>query len=57
MKRLEDGTIAHVEEVRTGRKRLAAVSMRKYPAAMDVDKIAATPPSTLKTTAGIPMQL
>ena len=57
MKRLEDGTIAHVEEVRTGRKRLAAVSMRKYPAAMDVDKIAATPPSTLKTTEGIPMQL
>ena len=41
VKRLDDGTIAHVDEVRTGRNRNAAVSMRKYPAAMDVDKIAA----------------
>ena len=42
VKRLDDGTIAHVEEVRTGRKRLAATSMWKYPAAMDVDSIAAS---------------
>ncbi len=41
VKRLEDGTIAHVEEVRTGRKRLAATSMWKYPAEMNVDSIAA----------------
>ncbi len=41
VKRMDDGTITHVEEVRTGRKRLAAASMWKYPAAMDVDSIAA----------------
>jgi hypothetical protein len=35
VKRPDDGTIAHVEEPRTGRKRLAAVTIRKYPAALE----------------------
>ena len=42
IKRLEDGTILYLEEVRTGRKELAAVSVRKYPATMNVDAIAST---------------
>jgi hypothetical protein len=53
VKRLDDGTIAHVEEVRTGRKRLAAVTMRKHPAEMNVDDIAATSTKTSETTAGV----
>lgn len=34
-KRLPDGTVLYLEEVRTGRKNLALVTMRKYPAAKD----------------------
>lgn len=41
VKRLEDGSVAYVEEKRTGRKKLSAVTMRKYPAMADVDRIAA----------------
>jgi len=41
VKKLDDGTIAYVEEVRTGRNRLAAKTMRKHPAAHDVDRVAA----------------
>lgn len=52
VKRLEDGTIVHVEEVRTGRNRLAAVTMWKYPAAMDVDKITANPHPNVRDDGG-----
>ncbi len=39
IKKMNDGSIVHVEEVRTGRKRLAAVSLRKHPAAANIDKV------------------
>jgi hypothetical protein len=39
-KRLPDGSIAYLEEARTGKKHLAAVTMYKFPAGMDVDRIA-----------------
>ncbi len=41
-KRMDDGSILYMEEVRTGRKELAAVSLRKYPATMNVDSIVST---------------
>ncbi|TJZ69760.1 LPD38 domain-containing protein [Chitiniphilus eburneus] len=40
LKRLDDGTLLYVEEVRTGRKTLAMASMRKYPATKDATAIA-----------------
>ncbi|MDR3798423.1 MAG: hypothetical protein P4K93_09735 [Terracidiphilus sp.] len=48
VKRLEDGNTLYLEEVRTGKKELAAVSMRKYPAARDFDSIAETLPSNAR---------
>jgi hypothetical protein len=52
IKRLEDGSTLYLEEVRTGRKELAAVSMRKYPAAKDFDSIAGTLPSNARSDGG-----
>jgi hypothetical protein len=52
IKRLEDGNTLYLEEVRTGRKELAAVSMRKYPAAKDFDSIAGTLPSNARSDGG-----
>ena len=43
VKKLDDGSVVHAGEVRTGRKRLAAVSLRKYPATMDVNRIESAP--------------
>ncbi|MFN7153809.1 MAG: PLxRFG domain-containing protein [Acidovorax sp.] len=40
IKRLEDGTLLYLEEVRDGRKTLAMTSMRKYPGTTDFDTIA-----------------
>lgn len=37
---MPDGSIAYVEEKRTGKKKLSAVTMYKYPATLDVDRIA-----------------
>jgi hypothetical protein len=37
---MEDGTTLHIDEVRTGKKELAAVSMRKFPATMDAESVA-----------------
>lgn len=42
VKKMPDGSVLYLEEIRTGRKELAAVSMRKYPATMNVDAVAAT---------------
>lgn len=42
VKRMPDGSILYLEEARTGRKRMAAVSMRKHPATMNVDVVAST---------------
>lgn len=42
IKRMPDGTMLYLEEVRTGRKELAAVSMRKYPATIHANAITAT---------------
>lgn len=41
VKRMQDGSVLYVEEARTGRKELATVSMRKHPATMDADRLAA----------------
>lgn len=40
IKRLDDGTLLYLEEVRSGRKTLAMTSMRKYPGTTDFDTIA-----------------
>jgi hypothetical protein len=52
IKRLEDRSTLYREEVRTGKKELAAVSMRKYPAAKDFDSIAGTLPSNARSDGG-----
>jgi len=40
IKRLADGTLLYLEEVRSGRKTLSMTSMRKYPGTTDFDTIA-----------------
>ncbi len=40
VKRLDDGTVAHVEERRTGKKQLASVTMVTHTAGADVDRVA-----------------
>jgi len=52
IKRLEDGTTLYLEEARTGKKVLATVSMRKYPAARDFDAITGTLPSNARSDGG-----
>lgn len=42
VKKMEDGSVLYLDEVRTGRKELAAVSARKYPATMNVDTVVST---------------
>lgn len=42
IKRLDDGTLLLVQEVRLGRKMLSMASMRKYPTAKNVESIAAS---------------
>jgi len=39
IKRIEDGSLLYLEEVRTGRRSLAMTSMRKYPGTTDFDTI------------------
>lgn len=39
LKKMDDGSTLYFEEVRTGRKRLAALTMRKYPATTSSDSI------------------
>jgi DNA repair protein RadC len=52
LKRLDDGAILYLEEVRTGRREMAAMSMRKYPAAKDFSDILATLPSNARSGGG-----
>lgn len=52
LKRQADGSILYLEEVRTGRRELAAMSMRKYPAAKDFSDIVATLPSNARSDGG-----
>jgi hypothetical protein len=52
IKRMDDGTTLHLEEVRSGKKELAMVSMRKYPATKDFDAIADTLPSNARGDGG-----
>jgi hypothetical protein len=40
-KRMRDGSTIYIEEIRGGKKELAAVSMRKFSATMDADRLAA----------------
>lgn len=42
LKSMPDGSTLYFEETRTGRKDLAAVTLRKYPAAMNADSILST---------------
>lgn len=42
LKKLPDGSTLYLEEVRTGRRELAAVSLRKYPATMNAESILST---------------
>ncbi|MDH5857800.1 PLxRFG domain-containing protein [Lampropedia aestuarii] len=42
IKQMPDGSTLYLEEVRTGKKELAAVSARKYPATMNVERIVST---------------
>ena len=39
LKRMDDGTLLYLEEMRTGRKTLAMTSMRKYPGTTDFETI------------------
>ena len=52
LKRLGDGTVLVVEEVRVGRKALALASVRKLPAAKDFDSIARTLLSNAQSDGG-----
>jgi hypothetical protein len=38
VKRMPDGTNSHIEEMRTGKNRLAMLSMKKYPAAKNASE-------------------
>jgi len=53
IKRMPDGTVLYLEEVRTGKRELAAVSMRKYPATRDFSAIVdSTLPSNARSDSG-----
>jgi len=52
IKRMGDGTLLLVEEVRTGRRTLALTSLRKVPAARDFDSIARTLLSNAQSDGG-----
>jgi uncharacterized membrane protein YbhN (UPF0104 family) len=52
IKRLPDGALLFLQEVRAGRKHLSALSMRKYPAATLSGNIAATLESNGRTDGG-----
>jgi len=53
IKRIANGVILYIEEVRTGRRELASTLMRKYPAARDLSSITATVPSYARSDGGI----
>lgn len=52
IKRMPDGTILYIEELRTGRNRLAMLSMRKYPGAKDFASIAQSLLSNARSDTG-----
>jgi len=53
IKRMPDGTILYLEEIRTGKRELATVSMRKYPATRDFSAIIdSTLPSNARSDSG-----
>ncbi|WP_320194955.1 hypothetical protein RMR10_011875 [Agrobacterium rosae] len=53
LKKLDDGTTLYIEEARRGKKVLAAVSMRKYPATSDYSSIAKTISPNVRNDGGI----
>jgi uncharacterized membrane protein YbhN (UPF0104 family) len=57
IKRMPDGTILYLEEVRTGKGELAAVSMRKYPATALSGSIAATLEPNGRTDGGVSINI
>lgn len=42
VKRMPEGSLLYLEEIRTKRRELAAVSLRKYPATMNADTLVST---------------
>ena len=48
----DDGSMLYLEEVRTGKNRMAMLSMRKYPGTKDFDSIAQTLLSNARSDAG-----
>lgn len=52
IKRMPDGAILYIEELRTGRNRLAMLSMRKYPGAKDFALIAQSLLSNARSDTG-----
>jgi N12 class adenine-specific DNA methylase len=52
IKRFDDGSTLYIEEVRTGKNRLAMLAMRKYPGTKDFNSIAQTLLSNAQSDAG-----
>lgn len=50
LKKMPDGSTLYLEEVRNGRRQMAAVSMRRYPPAMNADRICQPSIPTPETT-------
>ncbi|MBY3038940.1 PBECR3 domain-containing polyvalent protein [Rhizobium laguerreae] len=57
IKKMPDGAALYIEEVRTGRKTLSALSMRKYPAARDFSSIAKTLLSNAQSDGGVTLNI
>ncbi|MBX5020430.1 PBECR3 domain-containing polyvalent protein [Rhizobium lentis] len=57
IKQMPDGTALYIEEVRTGRKTLSALSMRKFPAARDFSSIAKTLLSNAQSDGGVELNI
>jgi len=57
IKQMPNGSVLYIEEVRTGRKSLSAVSMRKYPATSDYLSIAKTIDPNARSDGGISVDI
>ena len=54
LKKMADGSTLYLEEVRTGKRELAAQSMRKYPATMNAESILSTLDPNARSDGGSP---
>lgn len=57
MKRAGDGSVLYFEEMRTGRKHLAALTLRKYPATMNAEAIVSTLHPNAQSDGGIVLRI